>query len=130
MSSKEAKETPFILDNFAASGIQLSKKSKWFRNYFNEIVKGYVDFGLSWERNFYSSFISVKIISPPKPLDIKIIRKNGNIYLFSEDKRNEDIFINVMVSKRSRGWSYNDIPNKNYLNRFSESYKKKYLFLI
>ena len=102
------KKTPFI-DNFVASGIQL-KKSKWFK-LLNEIVKGYVDFGYHGN-NFYSSSYLKIIVS--KPLDIKIIRKNGIFTYFQREN------ILMLCFKRN-----GVVLQYNYI--FSK-YKKKYCF--
>ena len=48
-SLKELRKKPFLLDQIPSLGLQLSKNAIWAKNHFEKEIKGYHDFGLSWE---------------------------------------------------------------------------------
>jgi len=120
-SLDDAFRDPDLLDRVHSVGLQLSP-SRWGLNKFGDLIRGYVDTGLAWDRPYLSGlYFGQDLTPPPRPPDLKLdFRPGKGVDITFRDIHPATRALRLSVGTRSRGWSYQDIPSGAYTGTISQ----------
>ena len=116
-SLNDVKKNPLIIDRPPSFNFSILFNKKTNKNITEKDFNGYIDKKDIWSNSFISNYY-LKIKNeklPPKPLDIYFKLEKNYLYLKSKTKTNNAIFLSLFISSKSRGWSYNRLPDRKFI---------------
>ncbi len=119
----ELRDNPHLLDAIPAIGLQLPPNGPWARGIGDCEVLGYTDAAYPWQRQPMSFlYFGGDEWYPPPPPAIEIASINGETCLVRAPQIHSDVtHIRLVVSGRSRGWKYGDIPANTFAQGHAEA---------
>ncbi|MAW33549.1 MAG: hypothetical protein CMK56_03975 [Proteobacteria bacterium] len=124
-SLEEVKKNPLIVDKVAAINFFVCH-DKTTKSFTNKSFSGYISRKNPWDNPFISSYYlnEKKNKFPPKPLDLSFKLEQNFLYLISKTKVSSKIFLKLFVSTKSRGWKYDNYPNKIFIKQLNSNILK------